>query len=111
MKSTTVYALPSNREGFGLVALEANACGTPVVTTNHADNAAKDLIDPGRNGLLCDRNEVDLAAKLDAALEPSTFPDRDDIRRSVASYDWDVVAASFEEELFIDHGAPTRPTP
>jgi glycosyltransferase involved in cell wall biosynthesis len=44
MKSSKVFVLPSTREGFGMVVLEANACGLPVITTNHPDNAAKDLI-------------------------------------------------------------------
>lgn len=44
MKSSKVFVLPSAREGFGLSVLEANAAGIPVVTIDHADNAAKDLI-------------------------------------------------------------------
>jgi glycosyltransferase involved in cell wall biosynthesis len=50
MKSARVFVLPSVREGFGLAVLEANACGTPVVTVCHADNAARHLIQEGRNG-------------------------------------------------------------
>ncbi|NPV51062.1 MAG: glycosyltransferase family 4 protein [Candidatus Methanofastidiosum sp.] len=44
MKSSKVFVLPSSREGFGIVVLEANACGLPVVTSNHEMNAAKYLI-------------------------------------------------------------------
>lgn len=44
MKASTVFVLPSSREGFGIVVLEANACGLPVITTNHPDNAARHLI-------------------------------------------------------------------
>jgi glycosyltransferase involved in cell wall biosynthesis len=43
MKSSRVFVLPSVREGFGIVALEALACGLPVVTANHPANAARDF--------------------------------------------------------------------
>jgi glycosyltransferase involved in cell wall biosynthesis len=100
MKSARVFVLPSVREGFGLVALEATACGTPVVTTNHEDNAARDLIIPGRNGLLCSPDEADIAAKVSEILDSSAFSDRDDIRDSAAGFDWDVVEAAYESALF-----------
>ncbi|MDY6965091.1 MAG: glycosyltransferase family 4 protein [Halobacteriota archaeon] len=50
MKASKVFVLPSTREGFGIVVLEANACGLPVVTTDDKGNAAKYLIINGENG-------------------------------------------------------------
>lgn len=63
MKSSQIFVLPSSREGFGLVVLEANACGIPVVTVNHPDNAAKNLIHSD-NGLVSDITAKDLSAAI-----------------------------------------------
>jgi glycosyltransferase involved in cell wall biosynthesis len=42
--------LPSRREGFGLVVVEAAAAGTPSVVAAGPDNAAVELIENGENG-------------------------------------------------------------
>jgi glycosyltransferase involved in cell wall biosynthesis len=42
--------LPSRREGYGLVVIEAASCGTPSVVVAGPDNAAVELIAEGRNG-------------------------------------------------------------
>ncbi len=44
LKSSKIFVLPSTREGFGISALEALACGLPVVTVDHPANAIRDLI-------------------------------------------------------------------
>lgn len=44
MKSAKVFAFPSEREGFGLVVLEAIASGTPVLLIDEKYNAAKFLV-------------------------------------------------------------------
>jgi glycosyltransferase involved in cell wall biosynthesis len=60
MKSARLMVFPTRREGFGLAAVEAMACGTPVITTDHPDNFARHLIKPGRNGYLCRADGTDL---------------------------------------------------
>jgi len=44
--------LPSRREGYGLVVVEAAACGTPSVVVAGEDNAAVELISEGENGFV-----------------------------------------------------------
>lgn len=44
--------LPSRREGYGLVVVEAAAGGTPSVVVAGEDNAAVELIEPGINGVV-----------------------------------------------------------
>ena len=44
--------LPSRREGYGMVVIEAARAGTPSVLVAAADNAAVELIAPGENGFI-----------------------------------------------------------
>ncbi|MHC5719157.1 MAG: glycosyltransferase, partial [Nostoc sp.] len=45
-----VFVFPSFVEGFGLVLLEARACGIPVITTPHT--AGPDIITDGTEGFI-----------------------------------------------------------
>ena len=44
--------LPSKREGYGLVVVEASARGVPAVVVAGPDNAAVELVDEGENGFI-----------------------------------------------------------
>jgi glycosyltransferase involved in cell wall biosynthesis len=44
--------LPSSREGYGLVVVEAAAAGTPSVVVTGEDNAATELVEDGVNGFV-----------------------------------------------------------
>lgn len=45
IKSSRVLVVPSGREGFGIVVIEAYACGVPVITVKTRQNAAAELVD------------------------------------------------------------------
>ncbi len=67
MKSATVFAFPSTREGFGIAALEALACGLVLVTADHPQNAAKDFVTADQ-GVLCAPTAPALAVAIRKAL-------------------------------------------
>ena len=46
--------LPSRREGYGLIVVEAMAHGVPAVVVRAPDNAATELIEDGRNGVIAE---------------------------------------------------------
>jgi len=94
MKSAKICVLPSTREGFGITALEALACGLPVVTVDHPANAIRDLLSES-NGFLCSFSAQDLADKIRFALKHHTEM-RSACIQSASSYDWDRIAADVE---------------
>ena len=58
--------LPSSREGYGLVVVEASAAGTPSVVVAGPDNAATGLIEEGENGYIAPSASADdLAAAIE----------------------------------------------
>jgi len=96
IKSSKVFVLPSEREGFGIAALEANACGIPVVTVNHKDNASKDLIKKGKNGFVCKLDEKALAETIIKAIKTSSSMKEACIKEA-KKYDWSKIMSKFEE--------------
>jgi len=95
MKSAKVCVLPSTREGFGIVALEALACGIPVVTVDHKANAIRDLITE-KTGFISTLSTKDLADKIRTALERHAEM-KEACIATAASFDWDCIAADVED--------------
>jgi glycosyltransferase involved in cell wall biosynthesis len=63
MKSSKVFVHPSSREGFGIIAIEAMACGLPVITVACPRNAVQELVDE-ETGAVCDLSAEDIAAQI-----------------------------------------------
>ena len=55
--------LPSRREGYGLVVVEAAARGTPSVVVEEPDNASTELVEDGVNGVVASSAEPDELAR------------------------------------------------
>jgi hypothetical protein len=57
--------LPSRREGYGIIVLEAAVYGTPSIVVREPDNAALELIEDGVNGIIsASADPADLAAAI-----------------------------------------------
>jgi len=95
LKSSKVFVLPSSREGFGIAALEALACGLPVVTIRHPANAVCDLITE-ENGFICSPTPEDLAAGIRNALNNHADM-RAACRASAEPYDWGRIVDGAEQ--------------
>jgi glycosyltransferase involved in cell wall biosynthesis len=63
LERATCMVLPSTREGYGLVVIEAAAHGTPSVVVAGEDNAAAELVVDGVNGIVA-RDADALAAAI-----------------------------------------------
>jgi len=53
LRHSLCMLLPSRREGYGMIVVEAAACGVPSIVVADTDNAAVELIEEGVNGLVC----------------------------------------------------------
>jgi glycosyltransferase involved in cell wall biosynthesis len=96
MKSSQVLVLPSRREGFGMVALEANACGLPVVVVNHPMNAAAELVTNNQNGFIVEASEAALADGIISALKNKKKM-QDACIEFARGYDWDEIVLKLED--------------
>jgi D-inositol-3-phosphate glycosyltransferase len=98
-RAADFLVLPSHYESFGLVVLEALACGTPVVATRVG--VVEDIVRNGLNGrVVADNSAESLAEGALLALQWLHMPGvtAGSVRATVASYDWDLVVASIVRE-------------
>ncbi|HWF33211.1 MAG TPA: glycosyltransferase family 4 protein [Solirubrobacteraceae bacterium] len=63
MRGAMCMLLPSRREGYGMVVVEAAARSTPSVVVAGADNAATELIEDGVNGTIAPRSDAQAVAE------------------------------------------------
>jgi D-inositol-3-phosphate glycosyltransferase len=86
-----VVVVPSHTESFGLVALEAQACGTPVVAASVG--GLRDVVAHGRTGYLVDGHDpaafADAIARVLAAPPEERGRMRQAARERAESFSWE----------------------
>jgi D-inositol-3-phosphate glycosyltransferase len=93
-RAADVVLVPSRSESFGLVALEAAACGRPVVAADVG--GLRTIVDDGRTGFLLERRDPEAyATKVAALLADPALAARlgDDAARRAAGFTWSTAAA------------------
>jgi len=125
LAAVSICVSPQPYEGFGLVPLEAAACGTPVVATRVG--AAPEIIADGETGLLVERDdEAGLVAAIDRLMNDASLRarlgtlarrralEKFSIAREVEAYLavyrslWRCGAAQSVPTVALDTVAPTR---
>ena len=100
-RAADVCCVPSLAEGFGLPALEAMACRTPLVATRYG--GTPDLVTPGESGYLVDVDDAETLAM--RALDVLSMREREWSRMSEAahraahSHTWADASCAFESGL------------
>lgn len=94
VKASKIFVLPSSREGFGMVVIEAFACGVPVVTVREKYNAAQGLVDDGEDGFIVELGDREIAAGIGKIITKETCYKKFSGRclRKASKYDWDEIA-------------------
>jgi glycosyltransferase involved in cell wall biosynthesis len=70
MREAACVVVPSRREGYGMVVVEATSHGTPVVVADFEENLATEHVEAGRNGYVASPPTAErLAAQVALAIE------------------------------------------
>lgn len=96
---SSVFVLPSRFEGFGLVLIEAMACGVPVISFD-CENGPRSIISDGKDGFLIPPFDVDdYAEKLVLLMQNQSL--RQEIgmnaRKSAEKYELDKIGAQWQQ--------------
>jgi len=101
IKASKVFVLPSSREGFGMVVIEAFACGIPVITVKEKYNAAQGLVDDGLDGFVVTLEEKEIAQAVGKIIKDAQC--RKNMSKAAfqrsKDYDWNEALSKLEKYL------------
>ncbi len=97
LNKATIFVQTSVHEGFCLPPLEAMAAGVPVIMTD--SNGNRDFMDPGKNCILVEQNNVNqLKEKMELLFKDKKLQEklRQNGYKTAAEYDWPVIIDKLE---------------
>jgi glycosyltransferase involved in cell wall biosynthesis len=99
MQEAWVFVFPSSREGFGLVVVEANACGTPTIATDVP--GLRETVRDSDTGILVTRDVDALAKSIKRVLQDNELSEKLSKRAFEWSmqFDWDRTAGKMLKVL------------
>jgi glycosyltransferase involved in cell wall biosynthesis len=98
LRASTILALPSDREGFGIAVIEGQAAGLVPVVVRSPLSAAPDLVRDGVDGVLCGPEVESLAAAIGGLLADDARRQKlaDAASAAAERHSWDVRATEME---------------
>ena len=98
MKASKMMVLPSTREGFGMVAIEAFACGLPVIGVTNKDNAISELINNNINGFMVQLSAECISERIIELLNDIKLREMMSYNavETATKYTWDTLADDIE---------------
>jgi glycosyltransferase involved in cell wall biosynthesis len=106
IKVSKVLVLPSSREGFGMVVIEAFACAVPVITVRAKYNAAQGLVENKVDGFVVQPDERDIAKAIEKIIEKNSNYRKisNAAHQKAEKYDWEKTV----EKLDLTYKAYTK---
>lgn len=100
LESAWVLALPSLKEGWGIVVMEAATHGVPAVAYRSAGGVTESIVD-GETGLLVEGGVIEFTRALDSLLSDAPMTDRMGAaaRERTDQFTWGATAAAFADVL------------
>lgn len=107
MRRALCVLLPSEREGYGMVVVEASAHATPAVVAAAPDNAAIELVEPGVNGVVAASAEPEAIAEAIVRVHECGMAMRESTARWFEDHASGLSLESSLEQVLASYAAPS----
>jgi glycosyltransferase involved in cell wall biosynthesis len=107
MRRALCMLLPSRREGYGMVVVEASAHATPSIVVAGEDNAATELVEDGVNGVVVERAEAEAIAAAIMRVHEAGMALRESTARWFAEHAEELSLESSLEKVLASYARPS----